>query len=199
MAYLATGSITRQVLYMNEVSRIRDADPVNARIQDIDVAFAERRYEYLIAKRDQLQDRLRTGSLALNGGSLVALMTMLGNEGKVAGWIGLNAHNSSVSAACFALGVLLAGISIAAADRVCTAESSKAFVRYMTVRRLAATYEASQSPGGWKSSQEALEEASKAPLIDFEYSHLSIFSQNLSGGSWFVGIAVPLAASFGWT
>lgn len=184
---------------MSSAPRIRDIDPVNARTQDIDVVFAERRYEYLIAKRDQLQDRLRTGSLALNGGSLVALMTMLGNEGKVAGWIGLNPHNSAVSAAFFALGVLLAGVSMMAADRVCTEESSKAFVRYMTVRRLAATYEALHSPEGWKSSQDAIEQASAAPLVDFEYSRLSIFAQNLSGGSWFVGMAVPLAASFGWS
>lgn len=182
---------------MNSPTKIRDASPVNARTFDIDTPFAERRYEYLIAKRDQVQDRIRTGALALNGSALVAMMAMLADEAKAAKWIGLTDGNARLSAAAFTIGVLSAGVAFWAVNALFTEEAAAAFTRYMKTRQLTASYDGPTTEPGWNAARDALEEYAKSPLVDFRYSPTSILAQNISAACWVIGMVIPLFHSFG--
>lgn len=183
---------------MTKPTILRDVDLTNGQSTATDLAFSERRYEYLIAKRDQAQDRIRTGLLALNGASLVAMLALLGNDSKSAVWIGVTSDNARLSAGAFATGLLFAGISMIITGNLFVNEASAAFARYMANRRVHAAYHAEMNEVGWKGVHEALEQRASSPLVDFEYSSWAIAAHNISAACCFFGICVPVAHSFGW-
>lgn len=183
---------------MDKPPILRDVDLTNGQSTVTDLAFSERRYEYLIAKRDQAQDRIRTGLLALNGASLVAMLALLGNDSKSASWIGVTADNARLSACAFAAGLLFAGISMIITGNLFVNEAGAAFARYMAARRVHAAYHAEANEQGWERITDALEQRAASPLVDFEYSVWAIAAHNISAACCFVGICVPIGHSFGW-
>ncbi len=166
---------------------IRALDPANGFNAAAEHAFARARYEYLITRRDQMYDRLRFGAMALNGATLAGLMAAMGGDGKGAAWVGLTSRVAVWSAAAFVLGLACAGIAALIASNKYTTESGDAFVRYMTAKRLAATYEASD----WDSAGTAMDDHHKSPLVDFQYSMAAIAFQNAAYGCWLGGICLP--------
>lgn len=179
------------------LTTIRQLSPVNARTFDLEAPFAERRYEYLIARRDQANDRIRTGSLALNGSSLVAMLALLSGEGKAAAWIGLTSHNTALTAAFFVVGAALSGSSIVAAGAQFATEAGDAFGRMLKTRSAAAAHEAYDTQSGRTGVTEALAGLHASPLVDFQYSPASIFLQSCGASAWIAGMCVPLASAFG--
>lgn len=182
---------------MAENSTVGDADRINAASARAEAQFAERRYEYLIVRRDQAQDRLRTGSLALNGSSIVAMLALLGSEGQAVTWVGFTQDNTPVAACAFVLGTFLAGVSLLAAQNFFVAEASDSFVRTSSARDWAASYEAPLTEDGWGRNREAMAKYHESPLVDFQYSTVSLWAQTLSGGCWLFGIITPLGHSLG--
>ena len=151
----------------------------------------------MIARRDQAADRLRTGSLALNGSSIVAILASLSGEGSAAKWIGLSPDNTSVAAAFFVVGAGLAGLSLVISTGLFATESSDAFERMLATRRVAAAYETDDSPAARAEALTALTAMHATPLVDFQYSNASIVMQSLSAGAWLGGMIVPLSSAFG--
>ncbi|GEM71133.1 hypothetical protein SAQ01S_08990 [Sphingomonas aquatilis NBRC 16722] len=86
---------------VSPVKGIRERDAVNGYIVVADHNFSRARYEYLVTRRDQMQDRLRFGAMALNGASLAGLMAAMGGDGKAASWAGLSGTVALWSATAF--------------------------------------------------------------------------------------------------
>ena len=173
---------------------IRDLAPANGYDAAAEHTFARARYEYLIARRDQMQDRLRLGAMALNGATLAGLMAAMGEDGKAAAWIGLTQRVAVWSAAAFVSGIVCAGIAALIASNKYVTESGDAFAKYMTAKRLAASFEASD----WAHVETAMEEHHALPLVDFQYSSAAIVLQNAAHGCWLGGIILPFLAKGVW-
>lgn len=184
---------------MAEVPKIRDKSQVNWAMFNADAEHTARRCDYLITRRDQLLDRLRFGILALNGASLIALMSMLGGSGSTAAWLGFNQSIARDSAIAFALGVVLAGISAMMDANLYRTEAADAEVRRSTVGRLTALYEADFTDDNYRTAGEVMKQYHDLPLVDFQFSKVAITLQNFAGGAWLFGIAVPLCSSLGWS
>ncbi|WP_294211328.1 hypothetical protein [uncultured Sphingomonas sp.] len=177
---------------VSQIKAIREHDAVNGYIAAADQNFSRARYEYLVTRRDQMQDRLRFGAMALNGASLAGLMAAMGGDGKAASWAGLSGTVALWSATAFILGITCAGVAALIASNKYTTESGDAFKRYMTAKRLAATYEG----GDWDQASGAMEEHHESPLVDFQYSTASIALQNAAHGCWLAGICLPVLTKF---
>lgn len=174
---------------------LRNLDPYNARSYDLEAPFAERRYEYLVARRDQANDRLRTGSLALNGSSIVAMLATLSGDGTAARWIGLNESNTALTAAFFVVGAALAGASLVLTTGLFATESSDAFNRMLAARRVAASYEVEDTQESRIRAVDALVEMHATPQVDFRYSRASIVTQSMGAGAWLAGMCIPITTA----
>lgn len=167
-------------------------NPVNAKEYQNEAAFAAARFAYLVEKRDQLQDKLRFGLLALNGGSLVALLGALSGDGQAASWFGFTVENAKYSAALFASGIVAAGASAITQSNLFTKEAGDANSRRLAASWLASFHEADANDKNWDTLKTLLDDFSKAPLVDFQYSVAAIVLQNLAGSAWLAGILYPL-------
>lgn len=56
-------------------SRVRDAFPYNDSSNAMEMATADRRFEQLIERRERLIERSRFGILALNGASVIGILS----------------------------------------------------------------------------------------------------------------------------
>jgi len=163
-----------------------------------DAELSRSRFEYLVARRDQLLDRLRFGILALNGASLVALISALGGDGAAATWIGLNPPRAKESAAAFVVGTIFAVVSIMIDANIYRTEAGDAEVRRSTLSRLTALYEAPMSKENYDRAGAAMSDYHKLPPVDFQFSKWAIMLLNASGGAWLFGVGVPLSSALGW-
>ncbi|WP_205480342.1 hypothetical protein [Sphingomonas arenae] len=176
-------------------AKLREILPVNAAMIGGEAEFARRRYEYLIARRDQLIDRMRFGALALNGASLVALFAALGGENNAATWLGFTQENARHSAIAFAVGAILAGVSVVIDSNQYRSEAGDAFARQAAASSLAARLEDRATDQSLQTLERETLEFQATPLVDFQHSIWSIILLNFSGGAWLAGILIPLAAS----
>lgn len=178
--------------------RVADVSPVNSATFAADAELNRSRFEYLAERRDQLLDKLRFGFLALNGASLLALISALGGDGHAAAWIGINPPRARWCAAAWVLGVVLAGVSSWLEGERYRAEASDAFRRQVAARHLASLHNGLANQDTLLKIEEAMKEYFELPLVDFQYSGLAIALQNASGAIWLAGICVPLFAVVGW-
>jgi len=179
------------------IHSLRTVDPVNARAYELEAPFSERRYEYLVQRRDELSDKIRTGSLALNGSSLVAMLAALSGEGKAAQWIGLTPDNTALTAAFFVVGAAASGAAIIVANGLFATEASDAFDRMLKARQVLSIYDAEDSQQSRDASLRALQDFHAAPLVDFQYSRASIAAQSSGAGLWLAGMCIPLLTAAG--
>ena len=142
-------------------------------------------------------ERLRTGCLALNGSSIVAILASLSGDGTAAKWIGLSPDNTATTAGFFVAGAGLAGLSLIISTGLFTTESADAFSRMLATRQLAASHEVEDSPAARESALNALKAMHATPLVDFQYSNVSIWMQSASAAAWLAGMCVPLVSAFG--
>ncbi|MFN4095490.1 MAG: hypothetical protein ACK4GG_01825 [Sphingomonas sp.] len=182
---------------MSDEPTIAEFDPVNAALFAADQELATRRYEYLISRRDQSLEKLRFGLLALNGASLVALISALGGDGTAATWLGFDADRARYSAAAFILGTVCGGVSIIVESNLQRVEAGDAVARQSTLNRLTALYSAKFTKGNYDRVGPVMEEYHKLPLVDFRYSIPALISLNASAGAWLFGVAMPLLAALG--
>lgn len=160
--------------------------------------LAAKRFDYLVSRRDSLLDRVRFGTLALNGASIIAVLTILGGDGKTAGWIGFNSIAAKWSLVFFAVGTVLAGVSSWLEANRAREEPAQAFERLHFYGTLSSMY---SLPGTDENQLKVLaewEKCKKLPLVDFGYSHASIWTGTFGAASWLCGISIPVAHALGW-
>lgn len=153
--------------------------------------------QYLVSRRDQLTEKIRFGLVALNGGSLVALLGALGGSGQAAAWLGFSSGTALISAVSFSVGLLLAGWSLTSQQNLSIEESGDAFARVAMIQRLVIGYELVDSQENRDHLEALMIEYEQLPLVGFRFRNRSIFAQNFSAGLWFFGIAVPLGSALG--
>lgn len=178
--------------------KLKDLIPVNASMFAADAALSRARFEYLANRRDQMLDRLRFGYTALNSASLLALIGMLGGDGKAAAWVGFNPDRARQSAAAFALGILITGVASWVEGERYRKEAGDAFARQSSATSLVALYEGPADEANRTRAKEAMDAHAKLPLVDFQYSPIAIGLQNIGGACWLFGIGVPLSNLLGW-
>lgn len=94
------------------MTKLSDISPVNLAMHQFEQRAAEDELRYLMQRRDAQNEKIRFGLIALNGGSLLALMGALGGAGNAASWLGFTPQNALISSASFVLGLILSGIAV---------------------------------------------------------------------------------------
>jgi hypothetical protein len=176
---------------------IRVAVPAGAAIADAHLAIDREAYERIIRGRDERADKLRFGIIALNAGSLLALLSALGGEGQAAKWLGFTASNATLAAGAFVGGLILGSASVFFQQNSSTREAGDAFKRYAHAGLVVALSEAVNSEDNRARLSELREGYANLPLVGFRQSILSVVCQNAAQGLWLLGIAIPLMRALG--
>jgi hypothetical protein len=166
--------------------------PFNAAVSQDELKLATGRFEYLSARKDQAGEKIRFGIFALNGASLVALMSTLAGEGSAATWLGFTASNSAMSAAGFAVGASLAGAALIREAGRQDVEAAHAFARQLKLSQIVALYSSEATDVNFRNLNELKAEYNELPLVGFGYSKIAIALQNLACGAWLLGMTIPL-------
>lgn len=182
---------------MGNSETIRDRIPAGAATAESMAAIDRQAFERLVARRDAIADRLQLGAFALNGGSLIALMSTLGGSGHAAEWLGFDQTRARVSACCFIIGLISAGLSMKTDQNGAIVEAGDALKKASSSRNLAALYSGDHTL--FPELQKEMDNYEALPLVGFRYSYLSIASLNISQGAWLAGVLIPLAAAFGFS
>ena len=177
---------------MNEPVKIADASAVNIAMYVTEGEMAAKRVVHLMERRDRIAERLQFGVLALNGGSLIALIGALGGDGAAAAWLGFNPERVQQSAVAFVIGATAAAVSLVLEVNLAKVEAGHAEARFLTVTRLRALHEAPMTPENHERVGVAMKEYQALPLVGFQYSNPALWANALAGGAWLAGMAIPL-------
>ena len=177
------------------MTKLSDISPVNLAMHQFEQRAAEDELRYLMQRRDAQNDKIRFGLIALNGGSLLALIGALGGNGTAASWLGFTPQNALISSASFGLGLILSGIAVVCQQNLFVTEAGDASARVQVLRRLVALYDQQATPENHDRLGEAMKEFHDLSLTGFQFSYSSIVSQNFSAGAWVMGILVPLSSA----
>lgn len=171
---------------------VADAVATNAAMHRRDLDIAAQQYMYFIQRRDNLIEKMRFGLVTLNGGSLIALISVLGGDGSAATWLGFTPGNAIISALSFTLGTILAGKSLDSQTNHYVQEAGDQNTRLSAYVALTALCESPLSESSYDNYGRALEATKDLPLTGFQYSWFAIHAQHLAAGAWFTGIGTPL-------
>lgn len=141
---------------MSEKNTVGDSYRVNRTNFTDQSDFAQKRFEYLVEKRDTLQGRIRFGALTLNGASLIGLSALLGDKSTAMELLGIDGSVAKVSAEMFIVGAILAAASIFWVGLTVNREVSSAFTRMHKAQWLKATFDATQSATAEATMMEAM-------------------------------------------
>jgi hypothetical protein len=156
-------------------------------------------YRYFQNQRDDLNIRIRFGLVTLNAGSLIALISVFGGEGKAADWIGLTQKSGSFAALMFIIGLLLAGWSVSRQQSLAQVETIHANAAVKNLSMLIASYEKIASIENLEKQEEISSRLHRAPLVGFKFSIIGIYAQNFSACFWFLGLVVPISKALNFT
>ncbi|MDB5704451.1 MAG: hypothetical protein JWN66_1567 [Sphingomonas bacterium] len=185
-----------QYIRMAEPLSIREKIPAAAALAENNLAIDRQAYERLVARRDDVNDKIRFGVIALNSGSLLALLSALGGSGQAAKWLGFDQLTAQFSASAFVTGLIASMAAVIVQQNHSNIEAGDALARTMAAARLLGLYE-SRDENAHLAWQKALDDYSTAPLVNFRYSKLAIALQNAGQGAWLAGILLPLARALG--
>ncbi len=175
------------------MTKLKDDLSVNLAMHQFELEAAEAELQYFLRRRDETSDKIRFGLIALNGASIIALLSALGGGGTAANWLGFNDQNALWSALLFVIGLASAGHSINTQQNLSTKESGDASARAQTLRRLVSLYEEEKTHERLENYSKTLAQFHGLPLTGFQFSHRAILAQHVSGGAWLAGILIPLS------
>lgn len=188
---------------------LKDQFRYNDSINAMELAAADRRFEQLIDRRERLIERSRFGILALNGASLIGVLSSYET---------LNAHLSvdvRMLLAFFTVGMIFALGSIFAETNSVGNRAAQSYAHLSHLRHMRATLDdkaIERNEQQFKAQLEELGVRSKRPMSvarkldsdepaipnDFDYSPAALTSLYFAGGAWVGGAITVLAAAFGW-
>ena len=156
------------------------------------LSAARARYEYLLGRRDKLQDQLRVGALAINAASLLGVFTALGTDIVAQAKFGVSVSDLAYSAACFILGTIMAGMGAVIESWRAPGEAAEQFDRLSREENLRASLDSElndETRVRFKTQRDHLHEL---PPADFNYSLPATWATNLAYGAWLAGMILPL-------
>lgn len=148
---------------------------------------------YFMARRDQAIEKVRFGLVALNGASIVALISTLGGNGDVAKWFGFTPVITVYSAISFAIGAVLAGHSLNAQTNDYTLETGDAWARWSKLNTLLSLYANEADKQAIDQYSVALSEYHNLELVGFQGGKQARWAQHFAAGAWMNGILAPLS------
>lgn len=174
---------------------MRELFRINHAFAAINLERDRAEHDRLLARRDDLRDKLRSGLTALNGGSLVALMAALNGDGTAAGWIGIDVHNAKWIAASFALGLVAAGIAYRLDESATGYEVADSINRVGSSERQIALYEGSATDELIEKVGREMNAYATLPVVGHRVQGKTIVALALSQFFWATGIFIPLIAT----
>lgn len=149
---------------------------------------------HFMASRDEFMSKYLFGLVALNGGSAIALLTLLGGASRQMTSLGLTPEKIVTAALFFGMGVLAAGTAIFFHSVHLSNQVGVSVSRAINLQGALI----STKSGNHEDAQVILERLAKgAP--ETAYSMIGIVAQNTGGGLWVggaVAVAMALAKNF---
>ncbi|MEG3150067.1 hypothetical protein U1769_09225 [Sphingomonas sp. ZT3P38] len=176
---------------MSDDKPMRQQSPATAAFASGLLAIDRHAYERLLSRRDELEDRLWFGGIAINAASLLALLSALGGKGEAAKWLGFDGPIALGSACAFTVGLIAAITALTVRQRIYYRETSDAYMRVMTAVRIVSEFETAD-PDDHDRLEALFQEYLGLPLVSFQFSRVAIVLQSLSGGAWLAGILMPI-------
>jgi hypothetical protein len=176
--------------------KVGDSYAVNRASFKQQAELAERRFEYLIQKRDTMQGRVRLGVLTLNGASLVGILAIAKDGAPL--MLGLTSTALRYAAIGFVIGLIASALSIWIASLYEGRSSAFAFERMTKASMLLASFEAELNEENERRMMARMDEFHGTELSDFGYSKCAMWLQNLGGSFWLVAVAYIGLVAGGW-
>jgi hypothetical protein len=189
---LQTSEVSGNIMQEPKPPLVRDVFRYHASISESQLPAARSRYDYLIARRDQINDRIRTGSLALNAASLVGVFTALSTSSIADGRFGISLVDLGYSAFCFMCGLIGSVLGIVFDSYRLDIEAAEQFDRLSRQERYRGALDAVLTKDAEDFLEESMNEVNQLPPQDFRQSLPSILAINFSGGAWIMGMLLPL-------
>lgn len=193
-------------LMSDPTPRLRDAFPYNDSFNAMEVATADRRFEQLIERRERLIERSRFGILALNGASVIGVLSSYESLRALAG------TEPRFALAFFVAGMVFALLSIHFETNFVGSRAAHMFGHLSRLRRIRSTLDDRLTNETADRLDEQLREievrSSRQSLAikldetkdglpnDFAFSPLAMLSFNFAGGAWIGGVGLLLGALF---
>lgn len=171
---------------------VRDLYRYNDSVSKEELRAAQARYDYLLQRRDQVNDRIRNGTIALNAVALLGVLTALSTDLVSGGSFGVSPGDLAFSASCFMVGLILAVVGIAAESWRIPGEAATQFALLSHHRRQRGVLDSAFRESSHEELTQAMEEIHELQAVDFEWSSLANWATNLSAGAWLAGMLLPL-------
>lgn len=176
----------------NKPPLLRDIFRYNDAFSENETRLVASRYDYLLNRRDQFQDRVRNGTLILNSVSLLGVLTALGTDMIGAGKFGVTISDLAFAAAAFILGLILGVAGMYAENLRLPGEAARQYDRLARQMRQRAILNEVANERNVELHKGLMDEVHAMPQSDFEVSHWSLAFTNFSAGAWLAGVALPL-------
>lgn len=184
--------IFSNIMIDEETTLVRDVYRYHAAISESQLPAAQARYDYLLSRRDQINDRIRTGSLALNAASLVGVFTALSTNSIAEGHFGISIAELGYSALCFMVGLIGSVIGIVFDSHRLDIEVAEQFDRLSRQERYSGALNKHLTQEAEDFLKEQMEIVHALPPRDFNQSLISVLAINFAGGAWIAGISLPV-------
>jgi hypothetical protein len=176
----------------DNIPRIKDKYLYHDAISQHQLGASQARFDYLLARRDQINDRIRSGSIALNAASLVGIFTALSTDVISKGTFGLSIPDLAYSACCFMIGLIGGVLGIVFESYRIPQQAAEQYDRLSRQESYRGALNNHLSEPNEASFFRMMEELHALPPRDFEQSIVSNISTNFSGGAWIAGMSLPL-------
>ncbi|XAP76925.1 hypothetical protein ABC955_10010 [Citromicrobium bathyomarinum] len=174
-----------------EPKAIRDYFKYNYAANQIYLADARDSYRATIARRDALLDRMRVGSLSLNGVTLLAGLTEFADEFALEPWSG----GGGLAVSLFIAGIVLAILSMRREHLHLINIAGKQGIRLNAFQRIAARLEGELSDDAIEHLGEELTVPGDHPPMDHSLDQWANRFLHLSATCWLLGLIVGLTST----
>jgi hypothetical protein len=163
--------------------------------RDRETAYAVAQYQR--SHKDDFTARLRFGVFALNGASVVALLSALPNAA-IAKSYGLDGRTVVLAILCFSVGAAVSGLSLVLHQAHLERVSGEAVARARTLDSAVNVSGAKLGSSEYAQLGEIMTTANRHEQATYAvspFSRAAIWMQSLGGGLWLGGIAVVLKSA----
>jgi len=151
----------------------------------------------LVQERDSLTGKIRFGLVALNGGSLLAMLGIASGENMLSTALGFTPNAANFSFIAFVIGVVFGGICLFSHqnEMIVKAGITKARVQSLMNGQLILRPNFPPERDQLKDAYKELESAGELKIEALNVNYRSIVAQNLSAGAWLAGLLAPVLSS----
>jgi len=165
---------------------VKDQFKGNAAYNAVEMAAADRRFDYLLQRREKLAERISFGMIALNAGTLVAVVTAAGSSSGFAQHLSDRTVALVVTACC--IGIVAAIVSIFCDSLNVTGMASTEYSRLAHLRQTHVILESELNQDTADKLGTQVEQLPQHVARDFAYSRAAIWLLNASGFCWLIGV-----------